>query len=357
VSEALSAPPWPVLVVDDDRGVLEVTRMALERVRVDGRQLALEVAESAAAARVLLAAREYAVAIVDVVMETDRAGLDLVREMRDDARHALTQIVVRTGEPGAYPEAKVIEDFRISDYWPKVELRAARMRASVTGLVRSYATARSLDRELREKELLLREVHHRVKNNLQILSSLLALQGAEVDAATRARLEQAAGRVRSMALVHEQLYGGTSLAEIDLHAYLTLLARDLGAVVGDSVDVGVSGEAVALGIDVAIPVGLIVNELLTNAVKHGRSEDGRARVRIVLARREGGVAVTVSDAGAGLPAGAAASGGLGSHLVQVLCRQLRGSVSQRSEGGLHVTVELPIGSGFGADAAASPAAS
>ena len=354
MSEALPAPPWPVLVVDDDRGVLEVTRMALERVRVDGRQLALDVAESAAAARVLLAAREYAVAIVDVVMETDRAGLDLVREMRDDARHALTQIVVRTGEPGAYPEAKVIEDFRISDYWPKVELRAARMRASVTGLVRSYAIARSLDRELREKALLLREVHHRVKNNLQILSSLLALQGAEVDAATRVRLEQAAGRVRSMALVHEQLYGGASLAEVDLDAYLALLARDLGAVVGDSVDITVSGDPVAIGIDVAIPVGLIVNELLTNAVKHGRSEDGRARVRVGLARREGGFRVTVSDAGAGISGEVAAPGGLGSHLVQVLCRQLRGSVSQRSEGGLHVTVDLPLVEGAAGGARTGP---
>jgi two-component sensor histidine kinase len=349
VSAAVALAPWPVLVVDDDRGVLEVTRIALERVRVDGRQLALEVAESAAAARVLLAAREFAVAIVDVVMETDRAGLDLVREMRADARHALTQIVVRTGEPGAYPESKVIEDFHISDYWPKVELRAARMRASVTGLVRSYAIAQSLDRELREKALLLREVHHRVKNNLQILSSLLALQGEEVDAPTRARLEQAAGRVRSMALVHEQLYGGASLADVDLHGYLVRLAQDLGVVVGDSVDITVSGDPVALGIDVAIPVGLIVNELLTNAVKHGRSADGRARVRVEIARREGGFTVTVSDGGAGLAADGPTPGRLGSHLVQVLCRQLRGSVRQRSEQGLHVTVDLPLDADAAAD--------
>jgi two-component sensor histidine kinase len=342
MSAAEALAPWPVLVVDDDPGVLEVTRMALERVQVDGRKLSLALCKSATEARQRLTAHEYAVAIVDVVMESDRAGLDLVREMRGDRRHRLTQIVVRTGEPGSYPEAKVIEDFHISDYWPKAELRAARMRASVVGLVRGYVTARSLDAELREKDTLLREIHHRVKNNLQILSSLLALQGEEVDERTRAKLEQTAGRVRSMALVHQHLYSHDSLASIDFAAYLEALARDVSTAVGHRTEVRFEGDAVHLSVDGAIPAGLILNELLTNAVQHGRSEDGVARVDVTVCSEPDRVIVEVRDRGAGIrstPTGR----GLGWHLIQALTRQIRATLRQHTEDGLRVTVEIPRG--------------
>jgi two-component sensor histidine kinase len=340
MSAAQALPPWPVLVVDDDRGVLDVTRMALERVQVDGRKLSLALCSSADEARQKLSSHEYAVAIVDVVMESDRAGLDLVREMRGDRRHRLTQIVVRTGEPGAYPEAKVIEDFHISDYWPKAELRAARMRASIIGLVRGYVTARSLDAELREKDTLLREIHHRVKNNLQILSSLLALQGQEVDERTRQKLEQTAGRVRSMALVHQHLYSHDSLASIDFAAYLEALARDVAAAVGHRAEIRFEGDAVHLSVDGAIPAGLILNELLTNAVQHGRSEDGVARVDVSLTSEPHRVVVHVRDRGTGMPS-APSGRGLGWHLVQALTRQIRATLRQQDDEGLHVTLEIP----------------
>ena len=342
MSAAESLAPWPVLVVDDDPGVLEVTRMALEWVQVDGRRLSLALCKSATEARQRLTAQEYAVAIVDVVMESDRAGLDLVREMRGDRRHRLTQIVVRTGEPSSYPEAKVIEDFHISDYWPKAELRAARMRASVVGLVRGYVTARTLDAELHEKETLLREIHHRVNNNLQVLSSLLALQAKDVDELTRAKLEQTAGRVRSMALVHQHLYSLDSLASIDFAAYLRALARDVSSAVGHRTELRFEGDTVRLSVDRAIPAGLILNELLTNAVQHGRSEDGVARVVVTVAAEPGRVVVEVRDRGTGLhsiPPGR----GLGWHLVQALTRQIRATLGQHTDDGLRVTVEIPLG--------------
>lgn len=336
-----AAAPWPVLVVDDDRSTLDVTRMALDRVVVDGKRLELVTCQSAGAARQLLAEREFALAIVDVVMETHRAGLELVREMRAEPRHQLTQIVVRTGEPGEYPEAKVIEDFRISDYWPKAELRAPRMRASVIGLVRAHATALSLDAQVREKETLLREVHHRVKNNLQILLGLLALQGEGVDPATRHKLEETAGRIRSMALVHRELYQHESLVAIDAGAYLQTLAAELARTFDDSVQLQVQAETVLVGVDIAVPMGLIVNELLTNAVKHGRSPDGAARVSLTVARSEQGLRLAVEDRGPGW-VGEGPVGHLGQQLVVALARQLRARVTREHAGGHRVVLELPL---------------
>jgi two-component sensor histidine kinase len=349
--------PWPVLVVDDDGGVLEVTRMALERVVVDGRKLAVVTARSAREARERLAERDFAVAIVDVVMETEHAGLDLVREMRADERHRLTQIVVRSGEPGAYPEAKVIEEFRISDYWPKAELRAARMRASVIGLVRGYATARDLDRELRakralvgekdaliqEREALLREIHHRVKNNLQVVSSLLTLQGQHLDEATRARLDQTVWRVRSMALVHQQLYGHESLSSIDFQRYLEVLTSELASGVADGAVITCVAAPAVLGIEQAIPAGLLATELITNAIKHGRSPDGVARVHVGLTADAGRLTLTIADEGPGLTQLPRPSPGrLGWGLVPALTRQLRGKLQLEGGPGGRVRIDFPL---------------
>lgn len=144
--------PWKVLAVDDDPDVLAVTGLALQGLMVDGRAIALDLCGSAAEARERFAAGRYALAIIDVVMESQHAGLDLVRELREDPEHRLTQIVLRTGQPGIAPEAQVIADYQINDYWSKTELRAQRLRTAVAGLVRGYATSLQLDSERKALE-------------------------------------------------------------------------------------------------------------------------------------------------------------------------------------------------------------
>lgn len=335
------APPWPVLVVDDDQGVRDVTRLVLGRLEVDGRALVLTLCTSAAEARRRLAVESFAVAILDVSMESAQAGLELVREMRADPRHDLTQIVVRTGEPGAYPEARIIEDFHISDYWPKTELSAARMRTSVVGLVRSHETARRLHAGLRERDTLLREMHHRVKNNLQILSSLLSLQARGVDEGTRQALQQFAGRIRAMARVHQQLYGHDSLSAIDFASYLSGLAREVAEALGHEAVIRCQGDPVWLGVEVAIPAGLILNEVLTNAARHGRSADGVARVDVTLTTLPDRLLVAVRDRGPGL-AETTGEGGLGGRLIAVLARQIRADLTRRVDAGMHVTLAIPL---------------
>jgi two-component sensor histidine kinase len=200
---------------------------------------------------------------------------------------------------------------------------------------------------LEEREVMLREIHHRVKNNLQITGSLLALQAETTTTEeAKAALHDGVARVRSMALVHQQLYAGRDLARVAIDELIRTLAPLLIASLAPGARLELSLEDVSLSIDQAIPLGLIVNELLTNALKHGRSPDGTVRLRVELARGEGGVAFTVSDGGPGLhaPLATLGRGSLGLQLVTSLARQLSARLGAESDGGAHFRIFIPSSS-------------
>lgn len=144
---------WVVLVVDDDPVVHDVTSLALGRLEVDAKRLHLAHALSARDARAMLSdpelADRLALAVIDVVMESDVAGLELARWMRAQRSLRKTRLVVRSGQPGLAPEESVVRDFTIHDYWPKTETSAQRMRTAVTGLIRSYVDLDRLDETAR----------------------------------------------------------------------------------------------------------------------------------------------------------------------------------------------------------------
>ncbi len=138
---------WRVLVVDDDPEVHSVTRMILGKKRYKGRSIELLSAHSAAQAQALLE-REQGIAaiLLDVVMETDDAGLDLVKVIRDKQRNQAVRIILRTGQPGQAPEESVILDYDINDYKAKSELTAQKLFTAVVAALRSYETIVSLDK-------------------------------------------------------------------------------------------------------------------------------------------------------------------------------------------------------------------
>jgi PAS domain S-box-containing protein len=187
---------------------------------------------------------------------------------------------------------------------------------------------------LREKEALLREIHHRVKNNLQITSSLLRLQaGAIENPEARQVFAETQHRIRSMALVHEKLYGSTNLSQIDFGDYIRTLGDLLFksfAVDPSRIRLTVIDEEVLLSIDTAVPCGLIVNELLLNALKHAFPDDARGEIVVELADGgDGWCRMAVRDDGIGLPDDAAhdSAGTLGLQLVRGLVAQLDGQLS------------------------------
>lgn len=140
------APPWNVLVVDDDPEVLAVTHLGLRDFRFEGRPLRILEADSARAAReCLLQEPDIALILLDVVMETDHAGLDLIRHVREDLRNAAVRIVLRTGQPGQAPALEVAERYQIDDYRTKTELTFERLQVLVTTALRNYGLVRQLE--------------------------------------------------------------------------------------------------------------------------------------------------------------------------------------------------------------------
>jgi PAS domain S-box-containing protein len=208
--------------------------------------------------------------------------------------------------------------------------RPLHLVSQVQDVTRRQEAEAGLRASLAEKEVLLKEIHHRVKNNLQVISSLLQLQAAETaDAAVRAMFREAQDRIRMMAMVHERLYRSGNLATIDFAGHLReligLVARSAGRA-DCAVRVVLEAAAAELDLDSAIPLGLVASELVSNSYKHafvGR-EEGLLRVELV--RRDGALRLAVTDDGIGLPAGhdLLASSSLGMRLIRGLCRQLGG---------------------------------
>ncbi|MEW6753275.1 MAG: histidine kinase dimerization/phosphoacceptor domain -containing protein [Candidatus Latescibacterota bacterium] len=207
-----------------------------------------------------------------------------------------------------------------------------------------------LTQALREKETLLKEVHHRVKNNLQLIASLLRMQARRLDDPRQQQvLLDSQSRVQSMAMIHERLYRSESLAEVDFRVYAAALLGELLAAHQPSpgrVAVELAIEDGALGLDAAVPCGLIVNELVTNALKYAFPEGRRGTIRIALETQGGSNVLTVSDDGVGLPAaiqpGAAGGQGLGLGLVRLLAEQLEGGMQvEGGAQGTRVEVRFP----------------
>jgi two-component sensor histidine kinase len=201
---------------------------------------------------------------------------------------------------------------------------------------------------LREKESLLREIHHRVKNNLQVITSLLRLEAGQcAEPATKAVLREMQSRIFSMALLHETLYRSGNFAQVELAGYLKQLATQLFRAHNTSssgVRLRLELAPFSLEMDQAIPVGLIVNELVTNCLKHAFPNHRGGEVRLTSwAAPTGGLSIQVSDTGKGLPAGftPGQSHTLGLQLVSDLTRQLHGSLTIGSGPGAEFTITIP----------------
>jgi PAS domain S-box-containing protein len=228
-------------------------------------------------------------------------------------------------------------------------------RPAVVAYIRDISERKRAEEKLKasleEKEVLLKEIHHRVKNNLQVISSLLKLQSGYIEEERYAGMfKESQDRVKSMALVHEKLYQSEDLARIDFAGYIESVVQELRRSYGsERAGIGIKTEVenIKLGVDYAIPCGLMVNELVSNCLKHAFPGGKRGEVRIAM-RQVGrdGIELEVSDNGAGLPGSVEVRNAksLGLRLVSILAEdQLRGEMELDRTKGTKVRIKFRVG--------------
>jgi|GEM_PF-548880 len=220
----------------------------------------------------------------------------------------------------------------------------------IIGVIYDITARKQAEEALRtavsEKQVMMREIHHRVKNNLQVMSSLISLQADTVsDPVVQGHFREMQARVRSMALVHEELYQSQDFSRVNMAEYIENLCTGLmnSYAINPNVSMHVDVAAIFLAVDVAIPCGLIINELVTNAFKHAFPKERAGEVRVLVHELgDGVICIQVRDNGVGMPAGIDIynTETLGMQLITILTRQLRGNLQVDWAGGTSFQIEF-----------------
>lgn len=237
---------------------------------------------------------------------------------------------------------------QIGKYVKKEKLLQKKIKPKIPFFLERKKIEEQVKRSLVEKEVLLKEIHHRVKNNLQIISSLLNLQSHTVkDKKTKSQFNESIRRIRSIAVVHELLYKSADLMHISMHDYFESLVSEIssnfspgGKKVSIHTDVNIKDDALEL--DKAIPCGLILNELLTNALKHAFRGKKSGKINVSIHHEKNEFVLCVKDNGVGINVTSfiKTDRSLGSQLVQSLVEQLDGKLEIKSNKGTYFEIRF-----------------
>jgi PAS domain S-box-containing protein len=297
------------------------------------------------------AAKNYGTTVEDLIGKTDgdfNPNAEEVEHFLKDDRE-----VISTGVTKFIAEERVTDSKTGKVKWYqtiKVPLKSTEGEYQVLG-VAADITARKLAEEitkksLKEKELLLKEIHHRVKNNLQIIISLLKLQSKFVfDKRDLDIFNKSRSRVETMSLIHEKLYRSVDISQIDIGNYLKdLVSHLLKAynVNSNVIDFEINAEDILLTIDTSIPCGLIVNEIINNILKHAFPPGYKGKISLNVAKCAEKIILTISDNGIGIPESfePEKSDSLGVQLIETLVRQLEGKISIDKTNGTAFKIEF-----------------
>ena len=330
VRDALARMAWDIVICDHDMPQFDAPA-ALEILRETGLDIPFIVVSGAIGEEI--AVRMMKSGAHDYLTKNNlaRLGAAVTRELRDaDSRRK-----------GRFTPRGIALFERLAD---SVALALAHRKAEEA----LRETVDRLQSALDEKTVLLKEVHHRVKNNLAVVSSLLALKAdATRDRKARLALEESQQRVQSIALVHEHLYGTDNLGRINFAEYARELVQAVRSTftAGDRfIGLDFALEPIELSIEQAVPCALILNELLSNAFKYAFADGNAGRIRISFRQPEAGhCELAVEDDGVGLPPGrlAGQNKSLGLRIVRILANQLNGSLEQKERPGTRIVLRFP----------------
>jgi two-component sensor histidine kinase len=329
-----------ILLVEDNSDYAFLLRELLNA--LENLRFTLAVAASLSEARSELAAKKFDVILCDLSLP-DASGLEAVEMLRTTV--PAPPIVVLTGLRDEDMAIAAIQA-GAQDYLLKDTTGAEMLVRTLRYAVERARIEENLRNALAEKEILLKEIHHRVKNNMQIISNLLSLQALQVDdPKVRAMFAESQSRISTMRLIHQRLYHAEDLAHIDLPSYL----KNLVSMVLEShltsahIDANVDVESLLLGLDTAIPLGLITNELLTNSLKHGFAGRANGVVQVALHAAAGGQGeLMVANDGSDDVSATAKPAGLGLKLVEMLVGQIKGTLAIERNHGMRYTIRFPL---------------
>ncbi len=269
------------------------------------------------------------------------------------ARLRLFRKYFKEVKQGKSRQFEVVMEARAGDYWleifmnPIVDVEGIVSEISLVAHDISEKKKASIEIEesLREKEVLLKEIHHRVKNNLQVISSILNLQSSFVeDEKTLEILQESRNRIRSMAIIHENLYRTEDFSSINFSSYLDNLTKNLVSSyrIDEKIRLDSRLQEVDLILDQAIPCGLLVNELVTNALKYAWKDGDAGTITIILEEKDNMVQLEISDDGVGLPVKFEDmnSDTLGLQLVLTLVEQLEGEITVDNKNGTKYLIKF-----------------
>jgi two-component sensor histidine kinase/ABC-type amino acid transport substrate-binding protein len=253
--------------------------------------------------------------------------------------------ITSAGEPTNWPSQRLL---RYSGFGLLIVMGIGLLGVGWIRILRKQVQTRTseLEESLHEKSLLLAEVNHRVKNNLAVIHGLLTIQRDKMTvAACEQELDDSLSRIKSMSLVHNFAYAQEDVSHIDMHSYVLRLLEELQAELdsgGTAISYDIDVEAVALSIDKAIPCGLILNEWLSNAIKHAFPDRKQGNVKLIVSGSDREVYISVSDDGVGLPddLDPYQSKTTGFTIINLLVRQLKAEWSVEQENGTMVSLHF-----------------
>jgi two-component sensor histidine kinase len=341
----VSEPQRRILYVDDDEGLRQLVRRSLQR---RGYEVAL--AASGEEGLALLEAGGIDVVAMDHFMPGlgGFAALERICAMpdpppviyvtgSDESRVAVSAL--KAGAADYVVKTVGDEFFDLLDTAMVQALEKAELR-------RRHATTEAELRTTNQRlEALLHEVNHRVANSLQLVSSLVRMQASAVDGEARAALKDTGRRIEAIIQVHRRLYASEDVQVVEMRDYLEPLVRELEGTLSSAESprrIVLTVEGVKLPTDQAISVGVVVNELVTNACKYAYKRGQAGEVRVGLIPQDGALLLCVEDDGPGLADGAAKGTGLGARLIKAMAHSLKSDVTyDSSASGVKVSLRLP----------------
>jgi len=329
-------------LVDDDPDILLGTSRILKQAG-----FMVDEAGAIATSAQKLAASGYDLLLLDVLLQ-DGSGLDILKKVKENPDSAETFVVMISGTKVSPREQADGLDFGADGYLTR-PIEKRHFISYIKAIARIIKAEKQMKALLRERETLIKEVHHRVKNNMMVISSLLSLQQSKTDnEETKGALQVSQNRVQAMSQIHETLYHSDNLSAIDMEDYLTNLATTVlhSYSINKNVKLRIDAAKTMVNVKQASSIGLIINELVSNSLKYAFPDERKGEIYLKLkSREENEIEMVVSDNGVGMPEDLDLENtdSLGLKLVKMLAEdQLDGSIDIKSDNCTRFTLKFNL---------------